>query len=270
MSASISPNLPLLATQAPTGSFGGAQVLLGGPYSFFQLNDTNGTGHASYAIATWTSNFVESPQFGPYNGTVGAYISMGGLIGPVGSAAIEALTTHVFSANTASPFYNGGSGISLNQLVLAVQNTSSGLVVYGQGQGGPGFNQAFIVNGNSVLALAYDNFGTFIPAGDAFTVTSTLTVYGDPAMFMSIDPTLNPNLIGMTGGSLPSFLFTQVGPAAVPEPSSLVLGGIALVTGTGTMYVRRRLRRRSRRTLLRSFGATGRLHTPCPGGPRRS
>jgi hypothetical protein len=248
MSTSLSPNTPLVATQAATGSFGGGQVYIGGQEIFYQLADVSGAGHASYAISTWTANFVESPQFGAFSGNVGTYLSMGGLVGTVGSAAIVGLTTHVTSANSSSPFYgNNGSGITLNPLVLAVQNTSNGLSEVALGQGGAGMNAAFIFNGNNFLGLAYDSFPAVVQPGDSFTVTSTLTVYGDPAMISSFDPTLDPSLLSLTG-PLPAFLLADAGPASVPEPSSLVLGGFAILIGAG--YGCRRYLKSARRRPL--------------------
>jgi hypothetical protein len=171
---------------------------------------------------------------------------MGGDVGPIGSAAIVGLTTHVTSSNPSSPFYGtSGSGITLNPLVLAVQNTASGLVEVEYGQGGSGFNAAFLNNGNLFQGLAVDTMGVVIPSGDTFTVTSTLSVYGDPAMLTSFDPTLNPSLLAQTG-PLPSFVLANAGPLVVPEPSAMVLGSISALTAVGYACCRRC---RSRRAL---------------------
>ena len=47
-------------------------------------------------------------------------------------------------------------------------------------------------------------------------------------MINSFDPTLDPSLLSLTG-PLPPFLLADAGPASVREPSSLVLGGIAIL-----------------------------------------
>ena len=82
-------------------------------------------------------------------------------------------------------------------------------------------------------ALAIDSYAASIAAGSHISVTSTLTFYADPA---SID-TIAPDLSLIPGGSLPGELFFGT---SVPEPSTAVMGGSALVILSTFGWLRRR------------------------------
>ena len=70
--------------------------------------------------------------------------------------------------------------------------------------------------------LAIDSYAANFAAGSQISVTSTLTFYADPA---SID-SFTPDLSLIPGASLPGEVLFE---ASVPEPSTAVLGGTALL-----------------------------------------
>lgn len=193
------------------GPFGSSTIAINGPQIGYNITDTApGSGSASYAIGTWSATFNEPAG---YVGGYGTYLSISGSVPAIGNAAVAALRTHITSANPASPFFNGGLGIELPQLVLA--NSQTGLGVFSfVALGGSGAAMLTDIFGN-FRGLAINNFGIAIPAGDVFTAESTLTIYADPAMIFDLDPLTDPALMAAVGVPLPQFGVVQA-----PEPAT--------------------------------------------------
>jgi hypothetical protein len=128
-----------------------------------------------------------------------------------------------------SPFFGGGLGIDLPQLVLANSQVAPGIFSF-VAVGGSGAAMLTDIAGN-FRGLAINNAGIVIPAGDIFTVESTLTIYADPAHFDIFDAQFDTELINATGTSLPGY-----STASVPEPGTFVILGAGLI---GLVAVRR-------------------------------
>ena len=183
------------------GPFGTGTIGINGPQVGFSITDPiPGGGSASDGIGSWSASFFEPVG---YAGTFGSYLSIAGAVPVVGNAAVAALRTHITSANPASPFFGGGAGIDLPQLVLANSQVAPGVFSF-VALGGSGAAMLGDVFGN-FRGLAINNAGIVIPAGDVFTAESTLTIYADPAMFSSIDPTFDAALLAATGSGLPGY-----------------------------------------------------------------
>ena len=226
------PALPGTAFQVGggnvNGSFGTGDVVITGPGVYFDGTDpVPGGGSASYEIASWNADYTDAAGSA---GNFGNYLSIGGVLPAVGSAAAVSLVTEVTSLNPASPFFGG---IDLPALILADAQVSPGVYSW-VALGGSG--AAILTNGidSSFVGLAVNSIPVVIPAGDAFTVTTTLTAYADPASIDSIlpDMSLFPEL------QLPGIV---VG-SSVPEPSSFVLAAIAAIGMFGAAKLRRRKR----------------------------
>jgi hypothetical protein len=207
------------------GAFGAGTVTNVGTGVGFTLADSGPAGgSASYEIASWNANYTAPAG---YAGTYGNVLSIGGVLPAVGSAAVAALQTEVTSANPASPFFGG---VALPQLVLADAEIAPGVFSW-VAVGGTG--AAILTNlAGGYSGLAFNSAVVAIPVGDAFTVTSTLTVYADPA---SID-TIAPDLSLLPGFNLPTF---DVG-AVTPEPGSIVLAGMGVVALAWAGFNRRK------------------------------
>ncbi len=197
------------------GAFGAGTVTTTGPGVGFTLSDSGPAGgSASYEIASWNANYTEPVGF---VGTYGNVLSIGGVLPAVGSASVASLRTVITSANPGSPFFGG---VTLPQLVLADAEIAPGVFSW-VALGGTG--AAILTNlAGGYSGLALNRIAVAIPAGDAFTVTTTLTAYADPASIDTIAPDLNL-FNGL--GPLPDF---SVG-SATPEPGSIVLAGIGAV-----------------------------------------
>jgi hypothetical protein len=203
------------------GPFGIGTIAINGPSVNFSMTDPiAGGGSASYGIGSWSASFFEPVG---YAGGFGSFLSIAGRVPAVGNAAVAALRTHITSANPASPFFGGGLGIDLPQLVLADSHVAPGVfswVALG-GSGAAMLTDPFA----NFRGLAINNAPIVIPAGDVFTAQSTLTIYADPATFDAYYPLSDSELIAATGASLPNY-----GIVTVPEPGTgllLLLGVLA-------------------------------------------
>ncbi len=212
------------------GLFGAGEVLVTGTNVGFKLQDVvPGGGTASYAIASATSTFNNPVA---YNGPFGTYLAIKGTLPAVNAAGVAAIRTHIQSANPASPFFGGGLGIELPQLVLAngrlAGNNYTTVFLGGTGAGMIVDNAAL----GTFRGIAVNNLAFNIPAGDVFTAKSTLTVYADPMEMELIDPFAleNADLLALDGvGALPDQ--SLMGFTQVPEPGAIVLAcsGIVLL-----------------------------------------
>ena len=234
------------------GPFGSGLIVNFGTLTGFAMSDSSpGGGSASYGISSANADFtigaVPIPvgtSYGAFLTTsYGAFLTMGGLVPLAGNADVASLRVHIFDANAASPFNNNGNGVDLPQMVLAISN--NGVAGYNIVQiGGAGGGNAKVLVDNAAngafRALSVDNLllPAALPAGDTFTVTSTLTLYADPASFSSFDPTFSTDLLALTG---PLPLDTFVGTTSIPEPTSLVMFGTGVACLMGCL--RRQLRK---------------------------
>jgi len=215
------------------GAFGTGAISITGPKIAFGLTDPiPGGGSASYEIGSWNATFTDAAGS---VGNYGTYLSIGGSLPGVGSAAAVSLITEVTSANPASPFFGG---VALPELVLADSQTAPGVYSWVALGGVGGLSAAIITDPltSTFRGLAINSFAVAIPAGDVFTVTSTLTAYADPA---SIDAILPDETLLDLIGPLPDIVVSS----GVPEPSSILLTVIA--TGVlGFVRFGRRMRKR--------------------------
>ena len=195
------------------GSFGSGAVSISGPGVGFDLSDPiPGGGSASYEIASWNATYTDPAG---YVGSYGSYLSIGGSLPAVGSAAAISLVTEITSNDPASPFFGG---ITLPDLVLADAQVSPGVYSW-VALGGSGAAVVTDAVTSTFEGLAINNLAVAIPAGDVFTVTTTMTAYADPA---TIDTTA-PDLSLLPDLALPGVVLS----ASTPEPSSTMLALIA-------------------------------------------
>jgi hypothetical protein len=252
--ASYGGALPLRAFQNGggngAGAFGsGSMANLGTTVGLNLADSGPGGGSASYAIGAGNTTYTVVGAPIAAGSTYGAYLTMGGSVPLVGNADVESLRVHV--SDTAGVF--GAGGTDLPQLVLAISRNGAGagignynIVTIGGVAGG----NAGLILDNGVTgafrALAVDNqaLAAPLPVGDILSVSYALTAYTDPASIEMFDPTFgNDDLLNLTG-PLPTDV-TFVSSAAVPEPSSIVMMALGVLS-VGGFHVSRRLRGRRR------------------------
>jgi hypothetical protein len=205
------------------GRFGAAKTVITGPRIGFAMRDAGrpGAGSLSYAISSWTSNFLVTP--GGFTGNLGTFLSVGGFLPTSVSADAVSLVSNYY--------LNGALVGETTPLVLAAAGN-------GNFQAFGGSGAAVVISGSGAWrGLAIDNIATALPAGDTITVVSTLTEFADPA---SID-TIAPDLSLLPGLSLPGFAFSDAG-GAVPEPATWAM----MLTGFGGLGAVLRRRRAAR------------------------
>lgn len=204
------------------GLFGAGQTLITGPQVGFTLKDSApGGGSASYSITSWTTNYLITA--GGFVGDLGTYLSIGGILPAVNSAAAASLVSNYY--------LNGAYVGETTPLVLAAAGNGNF-----QAQGGSGAALVF-GGGGTYRGLAIDNVLGALPAGDTLRVVSTLTAYADPA---SIDATV-PDLSLLPGDSLPTSISDVAGGAPEPQAWALMFIGLGL-TGAALRSARRPLR----------------------------
>jgi hypothetical protein len=203
------------------GAFGAGSTVVTGPAIGFQLADSGPAGgEASYMISSWTSNFTVGA--GGFNGNLGSYLGIAGVLPAIGSAAVASMVTELS--------INGGPFALETPLILAAAGNLSTVALGGAGAAvlyGPG---------GTYRGLSIDNFGNFVLAGGStITAITTLTAYADPAMVDSLifDPALDADLLAATGASLPGTVLTS--DSAAPEPATFALfaGALAALAFTG-------------------------------------
>jgi hypothetical protein len=151
---------------------------------------------------------------GGFAGNLGTFLSIGGRLPALGSAAVASLV---------SDYYLDG--------VFVGQTTPLILAAAGNGNfqdlGGSGA-AIRLLPGGRYRGLAIDNVPAILAKGDTIKVTSTLTEYADPASIDSIP--IDLDLLSATGTTLPDFAFAEVS-GNVPEPTTwamLVAGAFGL------------------------------------------
>jgi hypothetical protein len=231
--------LPFGATQNGggngAGAFGSGAAYDGGSFATFALADSGpGGGSASYLIVGGDTTYTVVGAPLAAGTSYGSYIAIGGSVPLVGNADVASLRVHL--SDTAGVF--GAGGTDEPQEVLAISRNGAGagignynIVTIGGVAGG----NAGLILDNGVTgafrALAVDNsaLGAPLPVGDVISVEWTLTAYSDPASFDSIDPTLQTDLLNLTG-PLPGDAFIGVNDTSVtPEPGMPLLMGGGLV-----------------------------------------
>lgn len=216
--------------------FGSGRATIYGPAATFGLTDATpgGGGTASYGIESWISNYTINQHV---TGTFGTFLAISGSIG-VGNnaAAVAALQTEVLATGP-----GGGAPVqyTFGPLILAAANTPGGLnnVAVYDANGIAGSGAAISVDASGDFnGLAINDYAADFAAGTTLSVVSTLTFYADPASLEASTPDLSL----IPGGKLPDFAFGSV---SVPEPSSIVLGGTAMLALSLIGGIRRRTRR---------------------------
>lgn len=213
------------------GPFGaGSLSLTPTRVGFTLLDNAPGGGSASYGIASWEADFDQQKE--AFNGTIGNWLAISGRVTLPGNAAAASLRTFIDSQNPNSPFFGG---VDLAPLVLAASNNNAPLLNL-VAQGGQG-NIVAVPALGTFRGLVSNSMNVVIPAGDQFTVTSTLTIYADPASLDSVGPDALDSLLDdpeFAAVSLPQFSLAGMDNAPtspVPEPAAawLLLAGLAMV-----------------------------------------
>jgi PEP-CTERM motif len=251
--ASYAGNLPLAAFQVgggnASGAFGSAAMSNFGNAVAVNMADSGaGGGTASYAIGAGNITYTVAGAAIAAGSTYGAYLSMAGLVPNVGNADVMALRVHI--SDTSGVF--GAGGTDLPQLVLAISRngTGSGIVNYNIVTigGAAGGNAALILDNGTTgafRALAVDNqaLAAALPVGDVISLSYALTAFADPANFSSFDPTNSLDLLNLTGPLASNDLIAT--PAFVPEPASIGMLVLGIVSAIGYAAHGRRKRRHS-------------------------
>jgi len=218
-----------------SGAFGSGAAYNGGTFATFALADSgSGGGSASYLIVSGETTYTVAGAALPIGTNYGSYIAIAGSVPLIGNADVASLMVHL--SDTAGVFGAGGTTEPQEVLAIARNGAGAGLGNYNYvAIGGAGGGNAGLILDNGVTgtfrALAVDNLalGAALPVGDTISVAWTLTAYSDPASFDSIDPTLQTDLLNLTG-PLPSLDFAAVnGTVVTPEPGLPLLLGSGLV-----------------------------------------
>jgi hypothetical protein len=250
--ASYGGALPLIATQVggsnASGAFGsGAMSNLGNQVGLALADSGPGGGSASYAIGAGNITYTVAGAPIAAGSTYGAYLTMAGSVPLVGNADVMALRVHI--SDTAGVF--GAGGTDLPQLVLAISRNGAGVGIGNYNVitigGVAGGNAALILDNGltgSFRALAVDNqaLAAALPVGDILSVSYALTAYTDPASFDTFDPSFSTDLLDLTG-PLPGISLVST-PSAVPEPVSIGLMAVGVLSVVGFHTSRRLMGRR--------------------------
>ena len=201
------------------GAFGSGYTVVTGPQIGWTLADSGPAGgSASYMISSWTANFVVGA--GGFNGSLGSYLNISGILPAVGSADVASLVTQLS--------IGGAAFVIETPLILAAAGNGNTVA-----SGGAGAIVQY-GGGGTFRGLAIDNYGNFVlPAGTTITAITTVTAYADPASFQSLDIFLDPDLLAQTNG-LPNFVL--VSDFSAPEPAAYSLIG----AGLGAIFLARR------------------------------
>lgn len=219
------------------GTFGSGAVGISGPGVAFGLTDANpnATGAASYEIGGWTATFTNNGALNNVN--YGNVLGIAGHLDDAGSAVAVALLTHISDTNNVF----GAGGKDLNPLILAAAGNPNAQALGGPLGAAPTGNAGiYIAPNGDFVGLAINNIDPVnVPDGDIITVSSTLTVIGDPMHFEPLDygnmpitlHQINPAWPNSTNASslFPDMMLVS---GNTPEPVSatlLELGALAML-----------------------------------------
>ena len=213
---------------APGGlTFYGGSVGVNASACQFSIQDNSVSGDNSSSIATaaWSSQYV---NVGAFNGQMGTYLSLSGVLAPDGSAWASLVTTFT---DLSAPLVPNQNPITLYE-ILAVSGTAYGnkFAVW-SGVNNPTANVNGWVQygggGSTFTALASASFLANIFNGDLVQQTSVLTLMADPASSLS-SAELPSDLNGVTLPEL-NLMMSQI-----PEPGTwalVLMGFIAILLG---------------------------------------
>lgn len=177
---------------------------------------------SSFAVATSTASFTDAAGTGAGWGT---FIAFGGSLPVIGSGFAASVRTFLDSANPASPFFGG---LDLPELVLSTQRVGPLLYAGGGFSGGIGVFGAHEIAieplSGQYRAFASNVVPFAIPAGDAYTVTTTITLMADPASMSTLDMADVADLFPQ--GFVPPSVTLAGAVGVVPEPPIPVLAAL--------------------------------------------
>jgi PEP-CTERM motif len=129
----------------------------------------------------------------------------------------------------ASPNSSGGQGAEMSGEIILTAGTELEIVVGGTGSSGGGDGGSFIYFLDATAPLLVAGGGGFADGGGGSFLAADFT---DPSLNRNANPGDDRVTISLVS-------------ASVPEPSSLVLAGTALLAGLGCAWRRRSTRARS-------------------------
>ena len=180
---------------------------------------------ASVTYSTATSTFTNHTG-GNVTITPGSILSIKGVLGRLNGSSYVA-------AGLASSFSVFGGGVAssftaLDPIILATNGDGTNIASKGPG---PNEFASLIVQGNQLsgTGTSLGQSAITLVNGESITISAALTLISDPGSSLGISTDLGP---GFPSGQqyVPTFGAFASAPAAVPEPSTLLLlgGGLAM------------------------------------------
>jgi hypothetical protein len=226
-------------SQAAGGNFGGGQTVVTPTLLAFDLtaNPLAAANTASYSIGRESVVFETGAN--GFAGDLGTFLSIGGDFAAAGGDDVAA------SLVTTYTLVGGGGGGTTTPLVLAF-NSAGGTATSGDfSVTGAGAQCGVAAAATAFCGFASDSVPVILAAYQVIDVTTTFSVYADPASIDSIAPDLS--LTGV-GANLPADSISDVEdsfsdedngvPIATPEPGAWVL----MIAGVGLVGARLRSR----------------------------